>query len=403
MYTGPHLIKDELIFGYDSGYGIADNHTSTRYFKGQSTTNAVPLSDFLNTSNWTAHGWSGALSVSTDYPDTLEMTATNGWRTYYIDTGITSGGTVTVSYEYKAKSIENSNSFTLNLNGTHLGSYTNGLGNGTNAEINSGEWIRKTGSWTANSDSKLALGIRGTDSAGLSDTIYVRNLQVELNSHATPYTESSRASTNSLINFANTGINIETSNISFDSTGQPTFDGTDDKISHNPGTFPRDFNQEFSIEVVYYVPDGANWSGVSPARNTTILARGGYSGVWGLCRFTTNNVLGFYLRTGSGSNTYDISTTIERDKYYHIVATWNGSNRANLYVNGALVHYETNTFTGTDCDNTGDINIGGGNSFSGSTGGYAQAKIPIAKIFKKCLTEVEIRQNFNAYKNRFGI
>ena len=24
MYTGPHIIKDGLVFGYDTGYGIAD-------------------------------------------------------------------------------------------------------------------------------------------------------------------------------------------------------------------------------------------------------------------------------------------------------------------------------------------------------------------------------------------
>jgi hypothetical protein len=401
MYTGPHIIKDELLFGYDSGYGVADNHTATRFYKGEPTTNAVPLTDFLDTSNWTGNGWSGAIAVSTDYPNTLELTATNGWRTFCISTGITSGGTVTVSYEYKAKSIENTSSYTLNLNGTHLGNYTNGLGNGTNADLRSGEWIRVTKSWTANSDDKLAIGVRGSDGASLSDTIYVRNLQVELNGHATPYTESSRSATGSLINLGSSGaINLD--NVSFDSTGQPTFDGTSDRILHDPGTFPRDFKQPFSIEVIYYTPSSATWSPVA-GRTATILARGGYAGVWGLARFTTNNRVGFYMRTGSGSNTYDPYTTIERDKYYHIVATWNGSNKATLYKNGVEASSEQASFTGTSCDNTSWIQIAGANSFSGSNGGYTQATIPVAKVFKKCLTATEVKQNFNAYKNRFNI
>jgi hypothetical protein len=402
MYTGPHLIKDELLFGYDSGYGVADNHTATRFYKGEPTTNAVPLVDFLDTSNWTGNGWSGAIAVSTDYPNTLEVTSTNGWRTYCIDTGITSGGTVSFSYEYRGKSIDNPSSFMMNLNGTHLGSYTNGLGNGTNADLRSGKWIKVTKTWTANSDSKVAIGSRGSDGAGFTDVVYVRNFQVELNGHATPYTESSRSSTASLINLGSSG-DINVNNVSFDSTGQPTFDGTSDRILHDPGTFPRDFNETFSIEVIYYVPASANWSGVTPARQATILARGGYAGIWGLCRYNTNNVLGFYIRTGASSTTYDISTTIERDKYYHIVGTWNGSNRAELYLNGELVHYEVNPFTGTTCDNTGSILIGGGNSFSGSNGGYVEAKIPVAKVFKKCLTATEVKQNFRAYKNRFNI
>lgn len=401
MYTGPHLIKDELLFGYDSGYGVADNHTATRFYKGEPTTNAVPLVDFLDTSNWTANGWSGAISVSTDYPNTLELTSTNGWRTYCIDTGITSGGTVSFSYEYKAKSIGNPSSFMMNLNGTHLGSYTNGLGNGTNAELRSGEWTRKTATWTANSDSKVAIGSRASDGGGLTDVVYVRNFQVELNGHATPYTESSRGDTNSLINLGSSG-DILLNNVSFDSTGQPTFDGTSDRILHDPGTFPRDFNETFSIEVIYYVPDSAAWSPVS-GRNATILARGSYTGVWGLARFSTDNRLGFYMRTGSGSNTYDPYTTIERDKYYHIVATWNGSNKATLYKNGVEVSSETASFTGTDCDNTGYLQIAGANSFSGSNGGYTVATIPVAKVFKKCLTDTEVKQNFRAYKNRFNI
>ena len=401
MYTGPHLIKDELLFGYDSGYGVADNHTATRFYKGEPTTNAVPLVDFLDTSNWTGNGWSGAIAVSTDYPNTLEVTSTNGWRTYCIDTGITSGGTVSFSYEYKAKSIGNPSSFMMNLNGTHLGSFTNGLGNGTNADLRSGKWIKVTKTWTANSDSKVAIGSRGSDGAGLSDVVYVRNFQVELNGHATPYTESSRSTTASLINLGSSG-DILLNNVSFDSTGQPTFDGTSDRILHDPGTFPRDFNETFSIEVIYYVPNSAAWNPVS-GRTATILARGGYAGIWGLARFTTDNRLGFYMRTGSGSNTYDPYTTIERDKYYHIVATWNGSNKATLYKNGVEVSSETASFTGTDCDNTSWIQIAGANSFSGSNGGYTQATIPVAKVFKKCLTDAEVKQNFRAYKNRFNI
>ena len=120
MYTGPHLIKDNLVFGYDTGYGIADNKTSTRFYPGEPTTNAVPLSTFINTSNWTGAGWSGTIAVSADYDNTLELTSTNGWRTWRVNTGITSGGTVTVSYEYKMKTLATTNVFMLNLNGCLL-------------------------------------------------------------------------------------------------------------------------------------------------------------------------------------------------------------------------------------------------------------------------------------------
>ena len=36
---GPNIIKDGLVFGYDTGYGVADNDTTTRFYPGSPTTN----------------------------------------------------------------------------------------------------------------------------------------------------------------------------------------------------------------------------------------------------------------------------------------------------------------------------------------------------------------------------
>ena len=404
MYTGPNTVKKELLYGHDSGYGVANNTTSTRFYKGEPTTNATPLTNFINTSNWTGGGWQGSIAVASDYENTLEITAYNGWRTFAINHGITTGGTVSVSFEYRLKSQQTDSIFGLVLNGRNLGNFHNNLGNISNSDLESGGWKTYTGSFTANSNTygaELAIGLRGSDNGGLSDTMYVRKLQVELKDHVTPYTESSRTSANSLINFKDSDSSSYT--LSFNSTGQPTFDGTDDRILVNPGTFPASFASPFSLEVIYYVPNSASWSGVSPARQTTIMARGGYAGVWGLCRFSTNNLIGAYVRTGSSSTTYDVTHTIERDKFYHIVGTWNGNNKLTLYVNGVNVGNETSGYTGTSCDNTGNIQIGGGNSFAGSNGGFAQGDIPVAKIYKECLTDNDVKQNFDAYKNRFNI
>ena len=40
MYTGPNLAKQEnLVFGFDTGYGVADPGLSTRFYKGRPTVN----------------------------------------------------------------------------------------------------------------------------------------------------------------------------------------------------------------------------------------------------------------------------------------------------------------------------------------------------------------------------
>ena len=37
--VGGDLIKDSIVFGYDTNHGVADSVTSTRFYPGQPTTN----------------------------------------------------------------------------------------------------------------------------------------------------------------------------------------------------------------------------------------------------------------------------------------------------------------------------------------------------------------------------
>jgi len=386
---GPNIEREGLVFGYDTGYGVADNINQTRFYPGEPTTNAVPLTDFINTSNWSGHGWSGAINVSTDLPNTIELTATNGWRTYCIDTGITSGGTVTVSYEYKAKSIQNVNSYVLTLNGTHLGSYTNGLGNGSSADLNSFEWIRKTASWTANSDDKLAIGIRGNDSAGLSDTMYVRNLQVELNGHATPFTATSRSSTESLIDLTeSTSINV--SNISFDSTGQPTFDGTDDYIL----TSLTGVNLDGGCTI-----EGVLKRNSTPTAWRTFFNIKSASANTPFFEFRSNaNSQHIYADYYNGTDYVTNAASFTTGTYGHAVATYDGAGNISMYFNGELVH----TKTGVPSFALGDSpRLTIGRAYSNDR--YVDIDAPVVKVYDQALTAQEIKQNYNAYKNRFDI
>ena len=41
MYTGPNVTNDDLVFGYDTGYSVADNTTATRFYPGEPTTNVL--------------------------------------------------------------------------------------------------------------------------------------------------------------------------------------------------------------------------------------------------------------------------------------------------------------------------------------------------------------------------
>jgi hypothetical protein len=39
MYTGPNVTNDNLVFGYDTGYGVANTAVSIRFYKGKPATN----------------------------------------------------------------------------------------------------------------------------------------------------------------------------------------------------------------------------------------------------------------------------------------------------------------------------------------------------------------------------
>ena len=61
-----------------------------------------------------------------------------------------------------------------------------------------------------------------------------------------PYVKGTRSSTASLIDLKR-ATNIDVSNVSFDSTGQPTFDNTDDRITM-PNSSVFNHTSELSIE-----------------------------------------------------------------------------------------------------------------------------------------------------------
>lgn len=433
MYAGPHNKQSDLVFGYDSGEQVNPREetrsTRRRFFKGEPKTNLWDSIDNTQSlrGNRTEHFWNGKkwiVNGTYTHPNikgprgkylgkvfkftsgALNSTWSGNSYGYMLrDIATTNGSTHTVSFWVYASPDCNVTAIPAVIEQEAGGESTV---SGFNAEYNlsnKGTWQRIAKKATADDSVRFLIYPRrnGVTDGSFSGFFMWAAPQVVIGDRPVPYvqTGTTRASTDSLIDLARS-TSIQTSTISFNSSGLPTFDGTDDVINVNPGTFPSSFAQAFSIEVIYYVPSSADWSAVS-GRLGCIVARGGYAGVWGLCRYTTNNRLGFYMRTGSGSTTYDISTDIERDKYYHILATWNGSNRADLYLNGELKHYEVNSYTGTTCDNTGNIKIGGGISFSGSAGGFPEARIPVVKIYSSMLTPQQVKTNYLSYSRRFNL
>jgi|694.fasta_scaffold101747_4 hypothetical protein len=238
------------------------------------------------------------------------------------------------------------------------------------------------GSWSE----ALFLG-NNTPASGIYDIIYYRNYQVEVNSHPTQFTPSSRSATQGLLPLVNNST-IDITNVSFNSNAEMIFDGTNDTISVN--SYPAiELVDNVSVEYVY--------KRLSTNPILDVIANKYHSTGWELfC--TTANTFALAGRNGDGTyySTSNAAYTMQNNQYYHLVAIKEGLSWR-LYVNGELYSYLTANTVGT-WSNNGILQIGGeGNGY------YPNMELPILKIYNQVLTALEIQQNFQALRYRFGI
>ena len=240
---GPNTVKDGLVFGCDTGYGIADNSTATRFYPGKPTSNALETE-----ANWIYLGTN--ITNPADYPVALpaevnfQKGASQGsinWADAcrnYTDS-YSAGTKITVSGWHMFYSTDIS--LTMNSRdrlGWHYskdGASTYGGTIYTATQWNKWYYFSSTFSSTGVTTS-LRVEDGGADYYRSSEdaaktTQYYCNLQIEVGTDiVSPYVKGTRSSTASLIDLKR-ATNIDVSNVSFDSTGQPTFDNTDDRIT----------------------------------------------------------------------------------------------------------------------------------------------------------------------------
>ena len=515
MYSGPHIITDGLVFGYDTGYGIADNGTATRFYAGQPTTNLLP-SPALNGRFTVGNGWQtyntnqyngnsdfsiGVIGSVTNNIVTLSSVGRN-IRSFDVLNPATTGGGVTAGTNYVIKKISSTTFSLHSYNSSQNGSqgyinpdtgffkvhdaYANdtrisitassfptmwhgsphlpnsglikeiipnggkvkgtnsmrfhiyrgdgvadGMAYGVYSPVTAGDivtvsyWAKPTNSLgygkylgystyfgagnsapgfgtTLNSDGAWQL-ITHTWTASTTVSFYsyfwpggstdkwavdLADMQVEVNnSHATPFTLTSRSNTQGLLDLTKT-TDIDVSNVSFDSTGQPTFDGTDDYINLN-SVSPLIAGGDFSLEAV--IKGGTqDHKGI-----ITINTSGGGNRALFLIRSAS---MGIY-----DSGTWYIGNIdVDDGNWHHVVLSYVRSTKhAIIYVDGNV---SLNSTTNNMITVATDDRISIGQEWDGSsTSDHFNGQIPVAKIYNQALSATEVEQNFKAYKNRFDI
>jgi hypothetical protein len=374
---GPNIERDGLVFGMDTGYGVANNSTETRFYKGKPTTNEFVFSNF------TPSGYGGDGVVQTGMLDPFGTTNNPIYRkTGKLRFGVTGGQDIGSLY-YGTTS-----TFSIYLRHVYGQPQMTSVEFDINDRIDSINYVGDLGANMTYEWKRFSVTAYHNNSSnyhfidlGTYQGINVFEWccpQIDLGSIATPFISNgtSRSPTQSLIDLTKT-TDIDVSNVSFDSTGQPTFDGTNDYASIGNPTALRDLASG-TIEAVYY-------RDASTGTYQMIFTDSGskleitYSG----------NVLQFYIGNSGLSVTHAVT-----GQFFHVVGTW-GPGYKKLYLDGSEIASGTNT--GVD---TGSISryIGGrGTSFP------FNGKVPLVKVYSKALSTAEVTQNYNAYKNRFNL
>lgn len=200
-----------------------------------------------------------------------------------------------------------------------------------------------------------------------------------------------RSNTGALLDLKG-NASISVADLTYNSAGQPYFDGTNDQINLDSyaTTVP---NGQITVEaVVKFTAMNSNKVVVSHGGNGTdkgFLLQYENS-TYGLCFGLYDNPNFIWAKTGTGT-----PSTQYLNQYIHMVGVYD-NDYVRLYINGALI--ESTQYTG-GFERQAYFRIG--NEYNRSY--YMSGEIPVVKLYNRALTTTEIGYNYNSYKNRYSL
>ena len=413
---GPKIVKDGLVFGYDTNYGVADNTTATRFYAGEP---AVNLWDSLLSTqslrSHTKHYWNGKKWTE---DATYTHPGVGGPKDVYLGlvfkhvSGALNSTWSGTSYGYMLRDIACTNGATMTMSSWIYASTNCDVdaipaviegesgGESTVTGYPSSYDLNNKGTWQvtakkATSDGNTRFIPLYPRKGGVTDGSFTGFFMWALpqvtygDRVVTPIQPgATRSSTASLIDLKET-TDIDVSNVSFDSTGQPTFDGSDDRITIPAGSYETIGTNNFTIEAV--------------CKNTKTSSYNHFFSVKDQYHFAfkasnTGTAILYVYRDSSLSTASTLPAYIpSRSEYYHIVCKREGDN-LEIFVNGVSKGTKSG-WNNISIDNDSWPSYIG----SGHTNEYTGGDLPITKIYNRALSAEEVKNNFNGIKSRFGI
>jgi hypothetical protein len=363
-----------LTFGYD----IGDTENS---YRGKPTTNLVP--DASTMAGWSSYVYGNDGTFITEFGTTgYKMYNRGSWNGILKGISLPSTGTYTLSayIRYLGGASDN--------NGGVI--YTSGGGISDTAEGHGkccfGEWTRvtMTRTYTTTSITFYLISYGGTYGGSYSSW-EVTMPQVEAGSFATPFVNGTRSATQGLLDITGT-YSIDSANVSYSSSNELSFDGTDDYLG-----LPNGILQETSDFTVCQIVEssagnaGGTTFGSYPSSNLQIFYGNRFIGMY-LDNAST------YLGTSPWSTTLPEFTTSPT----MITATRSGT-VLKFYINGELKKTGSSSSTVGNSSTLFRIgtNTGGNERFTGN--------IDTTQVYNRALTDEEIVKNFIHYAKKYNM
>lgn len=352
----PKIVTDGLVFYYDM------NNTQ-KSWKGMTATNlvSVPTKEVLGGSNefvqWgdiapvfntygTGTGYSLSLDLKSKVPGPILVYMQNGSATKY--SFVSQSVTATTSYR--------------RFNFNNLTAALQDVGQ-TQAQL-------------------AFYGVYGTGRVAS-----VKNVQIEKNAFATPFVDGVRTNTQSILDLTGKRT-VTAANLVYGNDGKFSFNGSTTYITA-PNTELFHGTNGFSYSV------WANWASL-PSLGT-IFENGLYTaGI--LIRFQSN-AIAIYAEYAATTYQSTMSFTPTIGSWYNLVLTREG-NVLYLYANG--VQIGTTAF-GTSINIQPSTNLLYIGMSQHAAGQCFNGQIAAASIYNRTLSAIEVKQNFNALKGRYGL
>lgn len=396
--AGPFIDRYGLVFGYDTSERVNS-------FKGEPTTNiAYATNNNLNSgSNWWVNGGGTEFSdndelipkpiipnVDTSNLRIFSSTVTGAGSNQQLGSSIipispSTQYTMSIYFWFQGSSLQVPPYLRTQVNNDSLGYF------GYNGDTNylnwpRGKWIRLSITFTTQSNET---GVYMSSYTGdyVGEKLAYFGYQLEQKDHMTPLVLGTRSATQSILDVSGNGT-IDVANATFNSSGSPIFDGTNDYMSVASYAGIQ-ITDSITVETVVKFE-------TSNLGSLKVFGMKYHSTGWEFILGSDGNMV---VGGRNGDGTYyscDTGRLVVDGRYHHIVFTKNGLSWK-VYVDGTLSGSITLSTVGT-LSNSGEIQLGkeGGSYHTAMT-------MDVFKIYNRVQLASEIQTNFQRYRKRYSI